>query len=236
MIEVKNITKVYKSGNVETKALKGVSFSISKGEFVAIIGPSGSGKSTLMHILGCLDTPTSGQYSFEGKDVSQLSDDELADIRKKKIGFVFQSFNLLPRATVLRNAVLPLVYANTPRAKREEIARKCLLSASLEEKSFHHLSNQLSGGEIQRVAIARALVNNPTLILADEPTGNLDSKTGEVVLKTFQDLNKQGRTVILITHERYIAERAKRTISLKDGEIIQDATTHRSKIIQQIKE
>ena len=236
MIEVKNITKVYKSGNVETKALKGVSFSISEGEFVAIIGPSGSGKSTLMHILGCLDTPTSGQYSFEGKDVSQLSDDELADIRKKKIGFVFQSFTLLPRATVLRNAVLPLVYANTPRAKREEIAKKCLLSMSLEEKSFHHLSNQISGGEIQRVAIARALVNNPTLILADEPTGNLDSKTGEVVLKTFQDLNKQGRTVILITHERYIAERAKRTISIKDGEIITDAINHRSKIIQQIKE
>jgi len=236
MIEVKNITKVYKSGNVETKALKGVSFSIEEGEFVAIVGPSGSGKSTLMHILGCLDTPTSGQYFFEGKDVSKLSDDELADIRKKKIGFVFQSFNLLPRATVLRNVMLPLTYANFPKEKREEIAKKSLLNVGLEKKSFHHLSNQLSGGEIQRVATARALVNNPTIIFADEPTGNLDSKTGEVVLETFQNLNKQGRTVVLITHEKYIAERAKRTISIKDGEIIEDTINHRSKIIQQIKE
>jgi putative ABC transport system ATP-binding protein len=226
MIEVKNITKVYQSGDVETKVLKGISFSISNGEFVAIIGPSGSGKSTLMHILGCLDTPTSGQYFFEGKDVSQLSDDELADIRKKKIGFVFQSFNLLPRTTVLRNVVLPLVYANIPKDEREAIAKKSLLSTGLEEKHFYHLSNQLSGGEMQRVAIARALVNNPTIILADEPTGNLDSKTGEIILKTFQELNKQGRTVILITHEKYIAEKAERTISLKDGEIIEDIINH----------
>ncbi len=236
MIELRNITKVYKSGNVETKVLKGISFSIREGEFVAIIGPSGSGKSTLMHILGCLDAPTSGFYFFEGKDVSQLSDDELADIRKKKIGFVFQSFNLLPRTTVLRNVELPLVYANTPKQKREEIAKKALLSTGLEEKHFKHLSNQLSGGEIQRVAIARALVNDPAIIFADEPTGNLDSKTGEVVLKTFQDLNKQGRTIILITHEKYIAGHAKRIISLKDGEIIEDTTNDSSKIIQQIKE
>jgi len=228
MIEVRDITKVYRTGDVETKVLKGISFLIKEGEFVAIIGPSGSGKSTLMHILGCLDTPTSGQYFFEGKDVSQLSDDELADIRKEKIGFVFQAFNLLPRTTVLRNVVVPLVYANVPRDKREEIARKCLLSAGLDEKSFNHLSNQLSGGEMQRVAIARALVNNPSLILADEPTGNLDSKTGEVVLETFQNLNKQGRTVVLITHEKYIAERAKRTISIKDGEIVEDTINHRS--------
>lgn len=228
MIEVRNITKVYRTGDVETKALKGISFSIKEGEFAAIIGPSGSGKSTLMHILGCLDAPTSGQYFFEGKDVSKLSDDELADIRKKKIGFVFQTFNLLPRTTVLRNVVLPLVYANVPRDKREEIVRKCLLSAGLDKKSFNHLSNQLSGGEMQRVAIARALVNNPSLILADEPTGNLDSKTGEVVLEAFQNLNKQGRTVVLITHEKYIAERAKRTISIKDGEIIEDTINHRS--------
>jgi putative ABC transport system ATP-binding protein len=226
MIEVKNITKAYKSGDVETKVLKGISFSISDGEFVAIIGPSGSGKSTLMHILGCLDNPSSGQYFFEGKDVSQLSDDELADIRKKKIGFVFQSFNLLPRTTVLRNAVLPLVYANIPKAEREEIAKKSLLSTGLNESHFHHLSNQLSGGEMQRVAIARALVNNPSIILADEPTGNLDSKTGEIVLETFENLNKQGRTVILITHEKYIAEYAKRIISLKDGEIIEDIIKH----------
>jgi len=236
MIEVKNITKVYKSGDVETKVLKGISFFISKGEFVAIIGPSGSGKSTLMHILGCLDAPTSGQYFFERKDVSKLSDNELADIRKKKIGFVFQAFNLLPRTTVLRNVELPLVYANTPKRKREEIAKKSLLSVGLEEKHFEHLSNQLSGGEMQRVAIARALVNNPTIIFADEPTGNLDSKTGEVVLKTFQDLNKQGRTIILITHEKYIAGHAKRIISLKDGEIIEDTANDDPKIIQQIKE
>ena len=189
---------------------------------MAIIGPSGSGKSTFMHILGCLDAPTSGQYFFEGKDISKLSDDELADIRKKKIGFVFQSFNLLPRTSVLRNVILPLTYANIPKGKREEIARKALLSAGLEEKHFNHLSNQLSGGEMQRVAIARALVNNPSLILADEPTGNLDSKTGEVVLETFEKLNGQGRTVILITHEKYIAGHAKRIISLKDGEMVED--------------
>jgi putative ABC transport system ATP-binding protein len=227
MIEVKNITKVYKSGDVETEVLKDISFSIKNGEFVAITGPSGSGKSTLMHILGCLDIPTSGQYFFEGKDVSQLSDDELADIRKKKIGFVFQSFNLLPRTTVLRNVVLPLTYANIPKSEREEIAKKFLLSVGLDEKHFYHLSNQLSGGEMQRVAIARALVNDPTIIFADEPTGNLDSKTGEVVLETFKNLNKQGRTVILVTHEKYIAEHAKRTISLKDGEIIEDIINHR---------
>jgi len=222
MIEVKNITKIYRAGDVETKVLKGISFSIDEGEFVAIIGPSGSGKSTFMHILGCLDAPTSGQYFFEGKDISKLSDDELADIRKKKIGFVFQSFNLLPRTSVLRNVILPLTYANIPKGKREEIARKALLSAGLEEKHFNHLSNQLSGGEMQRVAIARALVNNPSLILADEPTGNLDSKTGEVVLEIFEKLNGQGRTVILITHEKYIAGHAKRIISLKDGEMVED--------------
>jgi len=226
MIEVKNITKVYKTGDVENKVLKGISFSINEGEFVAIIGPSGSGKSTLMHILGCLDTPTSGQYFFEGKDVSQLSDDELAEIRKKKIGFVFQAFNLLPRATVLRNVMLPLAYANISKSKREEIAKSSLLSVGLEEKHFFHLSNQLSGGEMQRVAIARALVNNPTIIFADEPTGNLDTKTGELVMETFRKLNEQGRTVILITHEKYIAENAKREISIKDGEIVEDVINH----------
>lgn len=236
MIEVRNITKVYKTGDVETRVLKGISFSIEKGEFVAIIGPSGSGKSTLMHILGCLDTPTSGQYFFEGKDVSKLSDDELADIRKKKIGFVFQSFNLLPRATVLRNVELPLIYANTSKQKREELAKDVLLSAGLEERHFNHLSNQLSGGEMQRVAIARALVNSPAIIFADEPTGNLDSKTGEIVLRTFQELNEQGKTIILITHEKYIAEHAKRIIFLKDGEVVEDIPAQRAKIIGQIKE
>lgn len=236
MIDVKNITKVYKTGDVENKVLKGISFSIKEGEFVAIIGPSGSGKSTLMHILGCLDILTSGQYFFEGKDVSRLSDDELADIRKNKIGFVFQSFNLLRRTTVLRNVVLPLVYAGVPREERENRARVVLRDAGLDESHFSHLSNQLSGGEMQRVAIARALVNNPSLIFADEPTGNLDSKTGEVVLETFQNLNKQGRTIILITHERYIAERAKRIISIKDGEIIEDVLIGKSKMAEQIKE
>jgi len=236
MIETRNITKIYKTGEIETKVLKGVSLTIKDGEFVAIIGPSGSGKSTLMHILGCLDTPTGGQYFFEGKDVSQLSDDELADIRKKKIGFVFQSFNLLPRTTVLRNVILPLVLNNFPRSKRGKIAKKCLKSVGLDESHFNHLSNQLSGGEMQRVAVARALVNDPVIIFADEPTGNLDSKTGEIVLETFRELNRQGRTIILITHEKYIAEHADRVISLKDGEIIEDVVNHQSKIVQQIKE
>ena len=236
MIKVQNIIKTYKTGNLETKALRGVSFKIDDGEFVAIIGPSGSGKSTLMHILGCLDIPTSGQYFFEDKDVSSLSDDRLADIRKNKIGFVFQSFNLLPRMSVLRNVVLPLVYMGVQRDEREKQAKIALQNAGLDESRFHHLSNQLSGGEIQRVAIARALVNNPSLILADEPTGNLDSKTGEIVLETFQNLNRQGRTIILITHEKYIAEHAKRVISFKDGEIIEDIASIQTKIIGQIKE
>jgi len=222
MIEVKNIAKVYKSGSVETEVLKGVSFSISQGEFVAIMGPSGSGKSTLMHILGCLDKATSGQYFFEGEDISRFSDDELADIRKKKIGFVFQSFNLLPRTMVLRNVMLPLAYANVSKNKREEIAKKSLMSVGLTETHFTHLSNQLSGGEMQRVAIARALVNDPSLILADEPTGNLDTKTSEVVLDTFQNLNNQGRTIILITHEADIAKKARRIISIRDGKIVED--------------
>ena len=218
MIECKDIKKTYINGDVETPALKGVSFTIKDGEFVAIMGPSGSGKSTLMHILGALDTPTSGTYHLDGEDVSKLSDDELADIRGKKIGFVFQSFNLLSRTTVLRNVMLPLVYADIPLIEREKIAKKALLSAGLEENRWNHLSNQLSGGQIQRVAIARALVNNPSLIMADEPTGNLDTKTGEIVLGTFQRLNKEeGRTIILITHEHDVAEHANRIIHIRDG-------------------
>src|SRR3989339_1427635 len=178
MIEIKDITKTYKTdgGELDFQALKGVSFKIEDGEFVAIMGPSGSGKSTLMHILGALDTPTAGTYLLDGRDVSILSDDELADIRRDKIGFVFQSFNLLPRTTVLRNVMLPLIYDGVPHSEREMRAKEALLSAGLDEEHFSHLSNQLSGGQIQRVAIARALVNNPTLILADEPTGNLDTK------------------------------------------------------------
>jgi len=237
MIECKNITKIYKTEAGETYALKGASFVIKDGEFVAIIGPSGSGKSTLMHILGCLDSPTSGEYLLDGHDVSTLSDDELADIRKDKIGFVFQAFNLLPRATVLRNVMLPLVYAGIPKEERESRAKKALEDAGLDKTHFYHLSNQLSGGQMQRVAIARALINNPSLILADEPTGNLDSKTGEIVLETFQNLNKQGRTIILITHERYIADKAQRIISVKDGEIIEDIRNgHGSRSIEEIKE
>jgi len=235
MIKAQNIVKIYKNGETESKVLKDISFTINDGEFVAIVGPSGSGKSTLMHILGCLDTPTSGQYFFDGKDVSKLSDNELADIRKNKIGFVFQSFNLLRRATVLRNVILPLIYALVPRNMREDLAKKALLEAGLDETHFQQLSNQLSGGQAQRVAIARALVNNPSLILADEPTGNLDSKTGEIVLETFQNLNKQGRTIVLITHERYIAEKAKRIITIKDGEIVEDVLTDKNKIAEQLK-
>jgi putative ABC transport system ATP-binding protein len=222
MIECRDIKKSYRTGDEETLVLKGVSFSIKDGEFVAIMGPSGSGKSTLMHILGALDTPTSGTYLLDNKDVSRLSDHDLAEIRKDKIGFVFQSFNLLPRATVLRNVALPLVYAEMPKAEREKRAKEALLQAGMDESRFHHLSNQLSGGQMQRVAIARALVNNPSIILADEPTGNLDTKTGEVVLATFQSLNAKGSTIILITHEHDVAIHAKRIIHIRDGNIISD--------------
>jgi len=233
MIEIKNITKTYKTGDVEFDALSNISFNIADGEFIAIMGPSGSGKSTLMHILGALDSQTSGTYFLDGKDVSILSDDELADIRRDKIGFVFQSFNLLPRTTVLRNVMLPLVYAGIHGLEREKRAKNALLSAGLEENNFQHLSNQLSGGQIQRVAIARALVNNPSLILADEPTGNLDSKTGEIVIGTFQRLNKElGRTIILITHEQEIAEHADRILFIKDGKLLEDRTTHLKKVIK----
>lgn len=231
MIEIDKVRKSYDLGSGEKlEALKGVSFKVAEGEFVAIMGPSGSGKSTLMHILGCLDTPSSGAYRLGGYDVSRLSDDQLADIRKDKIGFVFQSFNLLPRTTVLRNVMLPLVYAGMAPQEREERAKAALLAAGLAESHFSHLSNQLSGGQVQRVAISRALVNDPALILADEPTGNLDTKTGEIVLDTFQRLNEEhGRTIILITHEHDVAEHAKRIIFIRDGQIVEDRKTDQRK-------
>jgi putative ABC transport system ATP-binding protein len=223
MITCTNITKTYENGDVDTQALRGVSFHIAKGEFVAIIGPSGSGKSTLMSILGALDTPTSGEYILDGKKVSTLDDDELSDVRHNKIGFVFQSFNLLPRTTVLRNVMLPLLYTDTSGKEREQRAIEALEYAGMEKDKLYNLSNQLSGGQMQRVAIARALVNRPAIMLADEPTGNLDTKTSQVVMQTFQKLNSEGHTIILITHELEIAQYAKRIISIRDGLIESDS-------------
>lgn len=231
-IVIEDVTKTYGVGTESAfQALKGITFSIAEGEFVAIMGPSGSGKSTLMHILGCLDTPTSGRYTLDGVDVAELSDDQLADIRREKIGFVFQSFNLLPRTTVLRNVMLPLIYDNMDEEERVNRARAALSASGFLESHYYHKSNQLSGGQIQRVAIARALVNDPALILADEPTGNLDTRTGEIVLGTFQKLNRElNRTIVLITHERDVAEHASRIIAVRDGNIVSDEVNHHPRV------
>jgi putative ABC transport system ATP-binding protein len=222
LIEVENLVKVYSLGEVEVTALQGVSLLVDRGEFVAIMGASGSGKSTFMNILGFLDRPTSGQYLLEGINGENLSRDELAEIRNRKIGFVFQGFNLLSRTSALENVELPLVYAGTPTSKRKEMAMKALSEVNLKGRGHHHPS-QLSGGEQQRVAIARALVNEPSILLADEPTGNLDSKTSDEIMSIFQRLNREvGITIIMITHEPDIAAFAKRDILFKDGKIVDD--------------
>ena len=220
LINIQNLKKEFVTGEVVTKVLHGVSFSMNKGEFVAIMGPSGSGKSTLMHILGLLDRTTSGKYEFEGTDVATLNDDELAFMRNEKIGFVFQSFNLLSRTTVLDNVKLPLTYS-TKKINTDKRAREVLASVGLGHR-LNYYTNQISGGEKQRVAIARALVNNPSVIFADEPTGNLDSKSGIQVMEILQRLNKEGNTIILVTHETYTAEHAKRVIYVRDGKVESD--------------
>jgi putative ABC transport system ATP-binding protein len=221
MLEIKKIKKIYQMGKVKVEALKGVSFYIDKGEFVAIMGPSGSGKSTLMHIIGCLDKPTEGNFIIGGKDVSKLNDDRLAEIRNKKIGFVFQQYNLLSRTSILHNVEIPLIYAGLKAKQRRELAMQALESVGLGDR-VKHKPNEISGGETQRAAIARALVNDPLIILADEPTGNLDTKTGEEIMKIFYKLHQQGNTIIMVTHETKVARHARRIIHLRDGLIEKD--------------
>jgi len=226
IINIEHIAKVYKVGSEEVHALRDVSLKIDKNEYVAIMGPSGSGKSTLMNMLGCLDTPTSGIYDFKSFSVSEMTDNDLAKIRNKEIGFVFQTFNLLARSDAVHNVELPLIYAGIPTAERRERAKQALIDVGLEDR-MHHKPNELSGGQRQRVAIARALVSNPAIILADEPTGNLDSKTGEEIMALFHDIHEKGNTIILVTHEEYIAEHALRIIRLKDGLIEKDENVER---------
>jgi putative ABC transport system ATP-binding protein len=221
VIRTEALAKMYQMGAEEVHALRGIDVEIRKGEYVAIMGPSGSGKSTLMNLIGCLDSPSSGRYWLAGRLVSELDDDELAYIRNKEIGFVFQTFNLLPRATALHNVELPLIYNGTPSEERIERAKKALERVDLVPR-MHHKPNELSGGQRQRVAIARALVNNPSIVLADEPTGNLDSKTGEEIMNLFENLHEQGNTIILVTHEMDIAQHAHRVIFIRDGKIASD--------------
>jgi putative ABC transport system ATP-binding protein len=221
VIKLRDIVKNYQVGTQVVRALRKVSLDIKRGEYVAIMGASGSGKSTMMNIIGCLDTPTSGNYQLNGKDVNLLDDDRLAEIRNTEIGFVFQTFNLLPRYSALENVMLPLIYAGYAKSKREELATNRLVSVGLEDR-MEHRPNELSGGQRQRVAVARALVNNPSILLADEPTGNLDSKTSEEIMKLFADIHSKGNTIILVTHEEDIAQHAYRIIKLKDGVIEHD--------------
>lgn len=221
IINIEHISKVYQVGTEEVHALSDISISIDKNEYVAIMGPSGSGKSTLMNVLGCLDTPTAGKYEFNTNNVSEMNDNDLAKIRNKEIGFVFQTFNLLPRSDALHNVELPLIYAGVPTSERRERARQALIDVGLENR-IHHKPNELSGGQRQRVAIARALVTRPSIILADEPTGNLDSKTGEEIMLLFNEIHDRGNTIILVTHEEYIAEHAARIVRLKDGLVESD--------------
>jgi len=221
IIQINHLKKVYNTGSVETMALSDISFSIHKGEFVVIMGPSGSGKSTLMHILGALDLPTSGEYLLDGKNIQALSDDELADIRNRKIGFIFQSYNLLPRTTAIKNVMLPMRYAGIPIDERKEKAKQYLQLVGLQDR-MEHTSNQLSGGQQQRVAIARALVMNPAMLLADEPTGNIASSQAAEIMSLFSQLYNQGHTIVMITHEQDIANYAKRIIHIRDGKLIDD--------------
>lgn len=229
LIQVTDLYKIYQMGNSEVRALDGVSLSIEQNEYVSIMGPSGSGKSTLMNLLGCLDTPTSGEFLMDGIDVATMDDDALAHIRNKKIGFVFQTFNLLPKSTSLRNVELPLIYNGEIKASdRKAMAIQALTRVNLGDR-VDHKPNELSGGQRQRVAVARALVNNPAIILADEPTGNLDSKTGEEIMSLFDELHRQGNTIILVTHEEHIAAHAHRVVRLLDGKIAVDEPTIRAK-------